>query len=164
MSVSFELFGVAFLQLFGRILELLNTQMYHLRYVGWTRSWGRFFMRLQWSIRWEFPRWNQRESARFPSKSWFRTSTTCWRKRPTTTNSEPAANSILSRCPSITASATAQARSANTTSKPSRGDSRHNATITTNCESPKASTIRSASASATKSAPASPATWWAASR
>lgn len=34
MSVSFELFGVAFLQLFGRILELLNTQMYVLRYVG----------------------------------------------------------------------------------------------------------------------------------
>lgn len=28
ISVSFELFGVAFLQLFGRILELLNTQMY----------------------------------------------------------------------------------------------------------------------------------------
>lgn len=26
ISVSFELFGVAFLQLFGRILELLNTQ------------------------------------------------------------------------------------------------------------------------------------------
>lgn len=28
ISVSFELFGVAFLQLFGRILELLNTQTY----------------------------------------------------------------------------------------------------------------------------------------
>ncbi len=28
ISVSFELFGVAFLQLFGRILELLNTQLY----------------------------------------------------------------------------------------------------------------------------------------
>lgn len=28
VSVSFELFGVAFLQLFGRVLELLNTQRY----------------------------------------------------------------------------------------------------------------------------------------